>query len=190
MCSWPFAFPLQWRMRHSLNQNDSHGQFYKTNRRHSLPPPNPIGPASPTGPACSPFPWRQERIITKTSPAPDNDALLAKGPVCSAERVWQSKYLQKQYNQMPSPTSRGPTEKYLQNRASRCGSPPPSGGDWSSGSMPGQAHHSLSLSLLTSALGHFPQCIGIITFTVEDSVLKCTDSGPREGIFSYHYFLQ
>lgn len=33
LSSWPFVFSLQWRMRHSLNQNDSPGQFYKTNRR-------------------------------------------------------------------------------------------------------------------------------------------------------------
>ena len=95
MSSWPFAFPLQWRMRHSLNQNDSHGQFYKTNRS-TEPPPTPSPPVPPAGPACSLSPCRQELIIRKTFPTPDNAALLAKSPVWLEERVWQSKYLQKQ----------------------------------------------------------------------------------------------
>ena len=92
-----FCLSPTMKNRHSLNQNDSHGQFYKTNRRHRVsPPPPPTSPASPSGPTCSLFPGRQELIIRKTFPTADSDALLAKGPVCFEERVWQSKHFQKQ----------------------------------------------------------------------------------------------
>lgn len=41
----------------------------------------------------------------------------------------------------------------------------------------GQAYHSLSLSLSTSMLGHFSQRLWIISFTIQESIRKCSNSG-------------
>lgn len=72
------------------------GNFTEQVESTESPLPSPTSPASPAGPACSLFPDRQELIIRKTFPIPDSDALLGNSPVCFEERVWQSKYLQKQ----------------------------------------------------------------------------------------------
>lgn len=97
MSSWPFAFPLQWRRRQFKSKMTLHGQFYKTLEGPVSPQPLPPHfPASPAGPACSLFLYRQELIIRTTFPTPDNDALLAEGTVCFEERVQQSQYLPKQ----------------------------------------------------------------------------------------------
>lgn len=81
------------------------GNFTEQVESTESPLPSPTSPASPAGPACSLFPDRQELIIRKTFPTPDSDALLGNSPVCFEERVWQSKYLQKQLWSDPSPTS-------------------------------------------------------------------------------------
>lgn len=159
------------------------GNFTEQVESTESPLPSPTSPASPAGPACSLFPDRQELIIRKTFPTPDSDALLGNSPVCFEERVWQSKYLQKQLWSDAKSYFCPTREVWNKKGFLRGGTTLPSGGDWSKLWLAlswGRSYHSLP--------GPFPQTTWMILFNVEESIQKYTSLGPWERVFKYYCF--
>lgn len=79
-----------------------------------------------------PFLCRQELIIRKSFPTPDNDALCLPKALFTLQKESDHVNIYKnKYTQMPSPNSGGHVGQYLQERASRCGTSLHSGGHWS-----------------------------------------------------------
>lgn len=157
-----FCLSPTMKNRHSLSQNDSHGQFYKTNRRHRVSPspsPAPHFPSFPLWASLSPLSRQAGANNQKDISHPRQWCSACQGP-CLLWRKSLTKWIFTETTiigcQVPlrGDRQRSIFKKGFLHVVSHC---PVVGTDPSSvlGLSWVQAYHSLSLSLLTSMLGTF-----------------------------------